>query len=290
MSIADSGDAEVIFLDDTADIDEVVNESKSDPVVMAVKKGYISEVDFENVRRDNSPICSSVMSAHVAFLMEAYTTKYADRRHPEDNKMCLAFNSCFLQLFTSRKRSRSGRAPYSLGKLTLPPMPVTEFEAIDINNLALVFFPTLVELGGEISTWALLVFCFERKTCFYCCDELIPPHRHEHPAHPAFEAIIKCFQEIWLVETHAWSLVDIAPRRRPSGDHVHGVFTCGINVLQLAHFALRTFRNSRTTRPFSENCYLPVEVGFPAVCVCRTTYRDVILKTLTAGALPAAFL
>ena len=98
MSSADCGDAEVIALDDTAYIDEVVNESKSDPVVMAVKKGYISEVDFENVRRDNSPICSSVMSAHVVFCMEAYTTKYADRRHPEDSKMCLAFDSYFFSI------------------------------------------------------------------------------------------------------------------------------------------------------------------------------------------------
>ena len=288
MSSADSCDAEVIALDDTADIDEVVNESESDPV-MAVKKRYISEVDFENVRHDNSPICGSVMSAHVVFLMEAYTTKYADRRHPEDSKMCMAFVSHFLQLFTSRKRSRSGRAPYSLGRLTLPPMPGTEFEAIDTSNLALVFFPTLVELGGEISAWALLVFCFERKTCFYCCDELTPPQRHEHPAHPAFVAIIQCFQDIWQVDTHAWSLVDIAPRRRQWGDHVHGVFTCGINVLQLAHSVLRTFWSSRTRQPFSENGYFPVEVGFPAVCAC-TTYRDVIVKTLTAGALPETFL
>jgi hypothetical protein len=286
MSSADFGNAEVIVLDDTAYIDEVVNESKSDPV-MAVQKRYISEVDFEYVRQDNSPIRSSVMRAHVVFLMEAYTTKYADRRHPEDSKMCLAFDSCFVQSFTSRKRSRSGRAPYSLGRLTLPPMQVTEFEAIDTNNLALVFFPTLVELGGEISTWALLVFCFERKTCFYCCDELTPPLRDEHPAYPAFVAIIKCFQEIWQVDTDAWSLVDIAPRQ--SGDHAHGVFTCGINVLQLTHSVLRTFWSSRTRQPFSENGYLPVEVGFPAVCAC-TTYRDVIVKTLTAAALPESFL
>jgi hypothetical protein len=234
MSSADSCDAEVIALDDTADIDEVVNESESDPVI-AVKKRYISEADFEYVREDNSPICGSVMSAHVAFLMEAYTTKYADRRHPEDSKMCMAFVSHFLQLFTSRKRSRSGRAPYSLGRLTLPPMPGTEFEAIDTSNLALVFFPTLVELGGEISAWALLVFCFERKTCFYCCDELTPPHRHEHPAHPAFVAIIQCFQEIWQVDTHAWSLVDIAPRRRQ-----WGIMFMVYSPAELTCFSLRT--------------------------------------------------
>ena len=48
MSSADSCDAEVIALDDTADIDEVVNESESDPVI-AVKKRYISEADFEYV-------------------------------------------------------------------------------------------------------------------------------------------------------------------------------------------------------------------------------------------------
>lgn len=281
-------------VDDVLIVDDIGNESGNDQVVPLIKRydlhGFsISEPELYTLRHENNPISGSVLSAHLACLVQAYITDNASQRHPDDTKTCLAFNSSFPWYLTSgRKRTRLlDRVHHSLGQLTLPPITSDQFREIESKNLALVFAPILVQLShNDMPSWALLVFCFERQICFYCCDEQGVTHNQEHPARHAFVSIMECFHEIWKIDTCAWSLGDIVsppPHENLWGPHVHCAFSCGINVLQVAHFLLRKFRRVRNVR-----CCPPIEVGYPPVCVCDT-YRNVLAKTLMACALPEAF-
>ena len=262
-----------------------------------VSHGFsISESELYTLRHKNNPIAGTVLSAHLACLVQAYITDSASQRHPDDTKTCLAFSSYFPQYLISPNRKRTrllDRVPYSLGKLTLPPITCDQFHEIESKNLALVFSPILVQLSHNgMPSWALLVFCFERKICFYCCDERGVSHNQEHPARHAFESIIECFHEIWKIDPCAWSLGDIVsppPHENLWGPHVHCAFSCGINVLQVAHFLLRNFSRRHFHRVRNVRSYhRPVEVGYPPVCVCDT-YRNVLAATLMACALPAAY-
>ena len=273
-------------------VDDIRSERGNDQVVSSIKTyvshGFsISESELNTLRHENNPITGRIFNAHLACLVQAYNTDYASQRHPDDTKTCLAFSSYFTPYLTP-----ANRVPYSLGDLTVPPMTCDQFREIESKNLALVFAPLLVQLSHKnMPTWALLVFCFERQICFYCCDERGATHSQEHPARHAFVSIIECFHEIWKMDTCAWSLCDIAsppPHENLWGPHVHCAFSCGINVLQVVHFVLRNFRRSRSRCARNVPSYPPVEVGYPPVCVCET-YRNVLAETLTACALPAAY-
>lgn len=173
---------------------------------------------------------------------------------------------------------------------TLPPMTDAHMVGIIITDVELVLCPVLV----DISVWALLVYCFRRKVCFFFCGDVLRSHRAAqrliHPARHAFAKFNDFFKALWGIDPSEWSLVDICPpppHQDVFGVHVHCMLSCGVNVLQVMHFLLRNFRECRTRQLLSDDIdHPPLEVGYPPVCVCDQ-YRNVIRKTLRTGTLPA---
>jgi hypothetical protein len=243
--------------------------------------------DFQNHLMPDTPLNMQIIDAAVSCYMHTYILE--DRR---DRNLCMAFTSCFLQVFNRRTpipRSRARLITFT-SNLTLPlnespskKLPANasasdQLQQAPIEKLSLVVFPLIVDSYH----WALLVFCFHRKKCFYF-DERIGRDIQLQPAHGAFFAITVFFKELWNVEPGSWSFVDVAPpppHEDVWGPHVHCAQSCGVNVLQVIHRLLRNFR--RTPDPAS------LEMAYPPICLCAS-YRTVIDETLRNGGVPVAY-
>ena len=267
-----------------------------------------TEHHFRSHLQGNTPLTGEILEGHTACLVQAYI-----RDHPYDTKICMSFGPYFcslLELFyqSRHKRRRAGAGDGAGGtvvdvtstalqtfaaRVTLPPMTDAHMAGIIITNVELVLCPVLV----DISVWALLVYCFHRKVCFFFCGDVLRSHsaaqRLIHPARHAFAKFNDFFKALWGIDASEWSLVDICPpppHQDVFGMHVHCMLSCGVNVLQVMHFLLRNFRECRTRQLLSDDIdHSPLAVGYPPVCVCDK-YRNVIEETLRTGAIPAEYL
>jgi hypothetical protein len=193
----------------------------------------------------------------------------------------MAFPCCFyqqLQVFnrhTPIPRSRASLITFT-SQVTLPFND--QLQLAPIEKLSLVVFPLIVDSDH----WALLVFCFHRKTCFYF-DERVDREIAQQPAHRAFSAITLFFQELWDITAESWEFIDVVPPTPHEdiwGPHAHSAFSCGVNVVQVVHRLLRNFR--RTRDPAS------LEMAYPPTCLCAS-YRAVIDETLRQSGVPVAY-
>ena len=233
--------------------------------------------DFQNHLMPDTRLNDQIIDAAVSCYMHTYILE--DRR---DRTICMAFSSCFLQVFNRPTRIPRSRARLiSLtSNLSLPANASAsdQLQQAPFEKLSLVVFPLIVDSDH----WALLVFCFHRKKCFYF-DERIGRDIQLQPAHGAFLAITVFFKELWNVEPESWSFVDVAPpppHEDVWGPHVHCAQSCGVHVLQVIHRLLRNFR--RTPDPAS------LEMAYPPTCLCAS-YRTVIDETLRNGGVPVAY-
>jgi hypothetical protein len=232
--------------------------------------------DFKNHLMPDTRLNDKIIDAAVACFMHTYILG-----DPRGDTICMAFNCSFLsllQIFNRRTpipRSRARLITFT-SNVSLPFND--QLQQASIEKLSLVVFPLIVDCDH----WALLVFCFHRKKCFYF-DERIGRDIQLQPAHGAFLAITVFFKELWNVEPESWSFVDVAPpppHEDVWGPHVHCAQSCGVNVLQVIHRLLRNFR--RTPDPAS------LEMAYPPICLCAS-YRTVIDETLRNGGVPVAY-
>jgi hypothetical protein len=232
--------------------------------------------DFLNHLIPHSRLNDRIIDAAVACLMHTYIPE-----DPRDCTICMAFPCCFyqqLQFFNRRTpipRSRASLITFT-SQVTLPFND--QLQLAPIEKLSLVVFPLIVDSDH----WALLVFCFHRKTCFYF-DERVDREIAQQPAHRAFSAITLFFQELWDITAESWEFIDVVPPTPHEdiwGPHAHSAFSCGVNVVQVVHRLLRNFR--RTRDPAS------LEMAYPPTCLCAS-YRAVIDETLRQSGVPVAY-
>jgi hypothetical protein len=235
--------------------------------------------DFLNHLLPHTRLNDRIIDAAVACLMHTYILG-----DPRGDTICMAVDCSFLrllQIFNHRTpipRSRATLITFT-SRVTLPSMAfIDQLRQAPSEKLSLVFIPLLVESDH----WALLVFCFHRKSCFFF-DERANRDIALQPARGAFSAITLFFKELWNVEAASWVFVDVVPplpHQDIWGPHVHSAFSCGVNVLQIVHRLLRNFR--RTHDPAS------LEMAYPPTCLCAS-YRAVIDETLRESGVPVAY-
>lgn len=240
---------------------------------------HLTSNDFMNHLLPDTRLNDRIIDAAVACLMHTYILG-----DPRGDTICMAF-SCFfltfLQSFNHRTpipRSRATLISFT-SRVTLPSMAFNDqLHQAPRENLSLVFIPLIVDSDH----WALLVFCFHRKSCFYF-DERADRDIALQPARGAFSAITLFFKELWNVEAASWVFVDVVPplpHQDIWGPHVHCALSCGVNMLQVVHRVLRNFR--LTSDPAS------LEMAYPPHCLCAS-YRAVIDETLRNAGVPAAY-